>query len=388
MSFYFAARLAWKQLFYERSKTLTALLGVMFACVLVFMQLGFRDSLFRSAANLPRHLRGDLLITHSQTTAIWQPFSFPTNLMARLYGHPAIANFSSIVISGARWKNPQSKDTATILILGIEPTQSVIMGLHSDWDHTKSLLNMQNTLIFDALSKPEFGPIPAMLKTQKFVPIEINDHQVRVVKTFDMGPSFAATGNAIVSRATFCNIFPNMGKNITQIGVITLKPGYDVEKTKKELRPLMASSLRIFSCDELIQHEETYWKTRTSIGFIFGMGVIIGLIVGMVIVYQILFTDVMNRMAEYATLRAMGYSQGYLGLVVLSSALWLAVLGFFPGVLAAKGLYYVTESLTRLPMFLSTGTIVSVWCLIFGMCAVSGLLTIRQLKNTDPAGLF
>jgi putative ABC transport system permease protein len=183
-------------------------------------------------------------------------------------------------------------------------------------------------------------------------------------------------------------MFPQTTKNTTQIGVLRLKPGYSVDETKKELQSLMASSLHIFTCDELIQHEEDYWKKRTSIGFTFGMGVVIGLIVGMVIVYQILFTDVMNRIAEYATLRAMGYSQRYLGLVVISSALWLAVLGFFPGVLAARGLYYLTESVTRLPMFLTAGTIFSVWCFIFGMCAVSGLLAVRQLKNTDPAGLF
>ena len=181
---------------------------------------------------------------------------------------------------------------------------------------------------------------------------------------------------------------PGTSKNIAPIGVLTLKKGCDIAQTQKELQHLVSPIIRLLRCEELIQHEENYWRKRTSIGFTFGMGVAIGFIVGMVIVYQILFTDVRNRIAEYATLRAMGYSQTYLSYVVISSALWLAVLGFIPGVLAARGLYYVTESVTRLPMLLPLHTIFSVWCLIFLMCAVAGLLAVRQLKSADPAGLF
>jgi putative ABC transport system permease protein len=383
---YFAARLAWKQLFYERSKTSTALLGVMFACVLVFMQLGFRDSLFRSAANLPRQLQGDIFVMHSQNNAIWQALPFSKSILARLYGHPAVANSSSVLMGQARWKNPENSDLATVLVLGIDPNASVISNF-SDKENT-ALLNMRNTVIFDSLSKPEFGPIGQWLETQKTIPVEINNRQFRVVKTFQMGASFAATGNIVTSQSTFYNIFPEIPNSVTQIGVLNLKPGYSVQEIQQELQSLVSPSIVILRADELIDHEENYWRKRTSIGFTFGMGVIIGLIVGMVIVYQILFTDVMNRLSEYATLRAMGYSQRYLSCIVVSSALWLAILGFLPGVLAARGLYYLTESVTRLPMILSFGTIVSVWFLIFGMCAVAGLLAVRQLKNTDPAGLF
>jgi len=386
MSFYFASRLAWKQLVYERSKSITALLGVMFACVLVFMQLGFRDSLFRSAGNLPRHLQGDLFITHIQNNAIWQAYPFSKSHLARLYGHPAIAHTSGVLQGPGRWKNPITNEIATALILGINPNDTVIKGL--DPADYATLLNMRNTVIFDALSKPEFGPIEQLLQSQETVSVEINQCQARVAKTFQMGASFAATGNAVTSQSTFYALFPSTPKDIVHIGVLRLKPGYQVEIIQKELRPLLSDTIQILRYDELVQHEENYWRKRTSIGFTFGMGVAIGLIVGMVIVYQILFTDVKNRIGEYATLRAMGYSQRYLSYVVISSALWLAIFGFLPGVFAARGLYYLTESVTRLPMLMPMGTIFSVWMLIFGMCAVSGLLAVRQLKNTDPAGLF
>lgn len=386
MFFYFASRLAWKQLFYERSKTLTALLGVMFACVLVFMQLGFRDSLFRSAANLPRHLRGDIFVMHQQNNAIWQGYPFSKSHLARLYGHPAVDRVSSVLMSPGRWKNPVTKDIHTVLVLGINPHEHVIEGL--DPSKCSSLLNQRHTIIFDALSKPEFGPIGELLKTQNNIPVEINDRQARVVSTWNMGASFAATGNAVTSCANFYHLFPSTPDDITHIGVLKLKAGYPITQVQRELEELLSPTVRLLQYEELIQHEENYWRRRTSIGFTFGMGVVIGLIVGMVIVYQILFTDVKNRIAEYATLRAMGYSQRYLSYVVIASALWLAVLGFLPGVLAARGLYYLTESVTRLPMVLPMSTIFSVWLLIFGMCALSGLLAVRQLKNTDPAGLF
>jgi putative ABC transport system permease protein len=386
MSFYFACRLAYRQLFYERSKTLTALFGVMFACVLVFMQLGFRDSLFRSAANLPRNLTGDLFVMHNQTNAIWQGQAFEKTHLARLYGHPNVASFSSVLLCPGKWKNPSTDELCTILVIGIDPKDPVIRGIEQL--PSVGLLNMRNTLIFDALSKPEFGPVSDLLDKNGVLDVEINNVHARAIGTFKMGASFAATGNGIVSHSTFYNLFPSMSKTMTHIGVLTVKKGADIIQTQKELAQLSSAMIRILRADQLIEHEENYWRKRTSIGFTFGMGVAIGLIVGMVIVYQILFTDVKNRIAEYATLRAMGYSQRYLSYVVISSALWLAILGFIPGVLAARGLYYITESVTKLPMLLPLDTIVSVWFLIFTMCAVAGLLAVRQLKSADPAGLF
>lgn len=386
MSWYFAARLSWRQLRYEKVKTVTALLGVMFACVLVFMQLGFRDSLFQSASLLPRALNGDLFVVHKLTEAIWRGVNFSKGDFMRLYGHHSVEKATPFYIGLAQFQNPETKQKPFILTLGYDPHDWLIKTIPVD--RTLALLTAHDTLLFDEWSKPEFGPIATLLKKDPSLLIEMNDAQKHVVGTFQMGASFAASGSVVMSDTNFLRLFPHRSRDKIDVGVISLKNNFCPETVKKELTPLLTPSLKILTYKELVQQEEEYWKKRTAIGFIFGMGVLIGLVVGMVIVYQILFTDVMNHLREYATLRAIGYSQSFLYKIVISAALWLALLGFVPGVVCTTALYQLTQAITLLPMPLKLKTIFVVWSLICGMCILAGAFAVRKLKSADPADLF
>lgn len=383
----FAMILAWRQLFHDKSKAITALLGVMFAALLVFMQLGFRDSLFQSAANLPHHLQGDLFVVHPQTAVLFQGLSFPKNELSRAYAHPDVTDTTSVMLGVARWCNPDTQDLHTILVIGIEPAKSVMVDVLPQV--TAPLLHIRDTVLFDVLSKPDFGPIVSWLEQGRPVTVDINQTRIHVTGTTTLGASFAATGNILTSQHTFCHsLFPGYPAHHVNIGVIKVDPTADVAKVKKDLQALLDTRCRVLDKEELINSEQDYWKKRTSIGFTFGMGVAIGLVVGMVIVYQILYNDVRQRFAEYATLRSMGYSQGYLMTVVLTSAWWLAFFGFVPGVLASKVLYAWASSKTGLPMIMTWSTLWGVWWLIFGMCAISGWMAARQLKYIHPTRLF
>ena len=127
---------------------------------------------------------------------------------------------------------------------------------------------------------------------------------------------------------------------------------------------------------------------RRRIGFIFAFGSLMGLVVGMVIVYQILFSDISSHLREYATLKAMGYSGWYLGRAVLSAALILAVLGFLPGFALSAFLYDVIGKGTFLPLVMDAPRALGVFAMIFTMCAVAGLLAMRKLRDANPADMF
>ncbi len=90
---YFPARLAWRQLTHDQTKLIAAICGVLFACVLVFMQLGFKDFLYASAASAPSKLSGDLFLMHKQSEAMWRPVHFKRSELMRTLGHPAILRF-------------------------------------------------------------------------------------------------------------------------------------------------------------------------------------------------------------------------------------------------------------------------------------------------------
>jgi DevC protein len=198
----------------------------------------------------------------------------------------------------------------------------------------------------------------------------------------------AADGNIITSDATFLRLFPDRRSDRIEMGLIHLKEGSDVQQVKKELANLLSSDMRVLTTEEWAGVEKSYWETGTSIGFIFGLGVAMGFIVGIVIVYQILYSDVSDHLAEYATLKAMGYSDRFLLSILFQEALLLACLGFLPSFLLSVGLYHVTYAATLLPikMTLERATFVFVMTVI--MCGISGAIAMRKLQTADPADIF
>ena len=146
--------------------------------------------------------------------------------------------------------------------------------------------------------------------------------------------------------------------------------------------------MRVLTRANFIEGEKTYWKANTGIGYIFTLGVIIGFVVGAVIVYQILYTGVNDHLAEFATLKALGYTDFYLSMIVLRQALMLSIFGYIPGVLMANVLYSLTSNYAFLPMNMDPRRVVLILILTIGMCAGSALLAMRKLRQADPADIF
>lgn len=383
--FWFALRLAWRQLTYERGKLIAAILGVMFACVLVFMQLGFRDSLYASISVVPRNLEGDLFVVHRQTEALWRTVSFPRREAMRALASPAVEEIVPLYIGQAQWKNPVTRVKRTLLVWGSEPQEKIFK--MPELDHYARGLIRQNTAIFDELSRPEFGPAPELLKQGTFQ-TEINDHKIEVIGTYRLGASFAADGNLITSDQNFFRIFGLRNVDQVDVGIVRLKPGSNVVAVQAELKGLLNENVHVFTHKEMTDFEFAYWQNNAPIGFIFGFGTVMGLVVGMVIVYQILFTDITNHLNEFATLKAMGYSHAYLIGVVLGSSLILACIGFLPGFLLSLGLYQLSESVTYIPMPMPPSKIFGVFGLILVMCFIAGLLAMKKMRAANPADMF
>jgi putative ABC transport system permease protein len=380
-----ATRLAWRQLVHERSKLIAAILGVLFATLLVFMQQGFRDSLYDTAASAPKKLSGDLFIMHRQTEALWRTITFDRRELMRTLSHPDVTKVTPLYIGQAPWKNPQTQGKRTLMVWGADPYSGAFNAAEV-LPYAAQLVKSDNVL-FDRASRPEFGPVETLL-AKGSVTSEINDRHINVVGLVRVGTSFAADGNVITSDQNFFRIFPLRSPGMVDIGVVHIKPGADTQTAQRQLGKLLDENVYVFTYPELREFELNYWKNGAPIGFIFGMGMVMGLVVGMVIVYQILFTDIMNHLSEYATLKAIGYPHFYLVCVVFAEAMILALLGFFPGMVASLGLYDLAESFTYIPMPMPLTKIINVFAMIFVMCFVSGLFAIRRLRKANPADMF
>lgn len=383
--FYFAGRLAWRQLIHERAKLIAAISGVLFACVLVFMQLGFKDSLYASAASAPTNLDGDLFILHKQTEAMWRPVQFNRSELMRAFGNREVVSVYPLYLSLGQFKNIQTHIKRTLMVYGFDP-DGQLMRLEEVRAYRKALLQ-KDTALFDESSRPEFGPMRTLLDQGNNI-TEINDYKVKFVGLFHLGVSFAADGNVVTSDLNFLRIFPNRTADKIDLGVIRVKENANIQEVQTYLRNNLDEYINIFTYKELVAYEKGYWANTAPIGFIFGFGTVMGLVVGMVIVYQILFTDITNHLNEFATLKAMGYRQGYFTKVVFSSAFYLAVLGFVPGYFLSIALYDLAESNTSIPMPMTTERLVTVFIFILSMCAMAGILAMRKLKAANPADMF
>lgn len=380
------ARLAWRQLRSERSRLLAAMAGVMFAAVLVFMQLGFRSALFDSATRLLAAMEAELFLMNPLTTVSFRPEPLPRVRAHQALALPEVAQSVPVYLTQTTWRNPEDGSRRAIQMIGFDVDAGA---MHFDGlDAVAPILRRIDTVAFDIRSRPEFGDVARIFAERGPFEVQVGNRMVEMMGLVSIGPSFGADGNLVMSEVNFRRMVRDRQASNTDLVAVRLQPGADVAAAQARLRAVLPPDVVVLTHAELVAHERHYWETATPIGFIFAFGSVMGLIVGMVIVYQILFSDIANHLREYATLKAIGYSNGYLARVVMTAALILAVIGFLPGAALCVWLYDVVAGATFLPLAMTLERAAIVFALIFGMCAAAGLLAMRKLRDANPADMF
>ena len=381
-----APGLAWLQLRREKVRLAVALGGVAFAVILIFMQLGFMDALFRSAVNVHEHLLADLVIVNPNYNVLAYPTFFSRRRLWQARAVDGVRAVSPIYTGVTQWKNPATGRTRSLFVLGVDPARPAldIPGLGD------GLLRIRypDVAVYDRFSRPEFGPVAAMYDAGREVVTEANHHQLTVKGLYTLGTSFGVDGSIVTSDLTFHHIFPEYPPGAIGIGLIRLRPGADPDATQRALAAALPRDVRVLTMARFTAQERTYWAGATPIGFVFMFGVVMGLVVGMIIVYQILFADITDHLSEYATLKAMGCTNRYLSAVVLMEASILSLAGYVPGMVVSWRLYDLTREATKLPMMLTPARAGLVLGLGTLMCWGSALIAMRKLRSADPAEVF
>ncbi len=379
--------LAWLQLTREKPRLLIALSGIAFADILMFMQLGFREALFNSNVRMHNSLQADIVLINPQSDALLSMEPFSQRRLYQALGLQSVKSVHPIYLDFTSWKNPQTRKLRNIQVIGINPEDKLfaLPGVQEKLDKIK----LPDVVLFDRGSRPEFGEIATDFNAGKVVTTEVSGRQIKVGGIFELGASFGADGNIITSDQNFLRIFADKRqRGLIDIGLIRLHPNADPEVVKEQLKSYLAKDIKILTKQEYVDFEKAYWSSSTPIGFIFTLGTIIGFIVGTVIVYQILYSEVSDHLPEYATLKAMGYTQKYLLLVVFQEALILAILGYIPGFGFAMFQYAMAKNATLLPIAMTARRAITVIILTIIMCCVSGAIAVRKLQAADPADIF
>lgn len=377
--------LAWLQVSREKTRLAVAIAGIAFADILMFIQLGFQGALYDAAIKPHRNLQADLVLINPQFQTLFSVKSFSRERLYQTLGYAGVQSVSPIYIGTGQWRNPQTQLDRAILVWGVDPARPAFK--FPEVNQNLEQLKLLDRVLFDQAGRPEYGVVEIFNKMGT-AETELNGKAVEVTGLFTNGASFAADGNVLTSDSTFLQLFPDRQPDQIEVGLITLKPGFEAEQVRAQLAAGLPDDIRVLTPEGFAQVEKNYWAQGTGIGFIFGLGVIVGFIVGVVIVYQILYADVSEHLPEYATLKAMGYSDRYLLTTLLQEALFLAALGYLPSLLLAIGLYQITYAATLLPIAMRLDRAVTVLILTILMCTVSGAIASQKLRSADPADVF
>lgn len=371
--------LAVRNLMHSKGRTLVAMGGVCFAVILLFMQLGFFSSVSRTAMLIYDALDYDLLLTSPHYVVLAEAGKFPHRRLYQAESLPEVEAVMPVYVGRQVWRNSDTGVRRALVTLGIRPSDPV--SRVAELEEARPRLARPDTVLIDRLSRPEVG-LPAIGQIS-----EVGKFRMRTVGHFTIGPGFEA-GLLVVGDKTFSRLFGGQPLSSVNLGLVKLRSGADAGQVADELRHILPADVRVLTRSEVAAREQRYWLVSTSTGIIFGCGVLVAFLFGGVVTYQVLSLEVTHRLSEYATLKALGFSDARLSLVVLQQALLFAVISYVPGFAVALGIYQLTQSVTKLPIGMTLERGMGVFFLNLLTCCVSGLLALRILRRADPVDLF
>jgi putative ABC transport system permease protein len=393
--------LAWFNLVHQKARTLVALAGVAFAVILIFMQLGFHGSVLATATLLYDKLDFDIALTSPEYLHTGQAGSFPRERLAQALAVDGVDRAVPLYIGFNRWLNQQKGTRRHIMILAFRVGDTVFRpegiaamdfrlgsrgeqtGPVTDFSIIATALSQPDTCLMDRLTRQQaFGP------TEPGITTEVGSTQVTVIGEYTLGAGFGGDGTILASDRTFARIFSPAILDAVPLGLLKVKPGASPDEVTRKLNAVLPADVKARTRAEIDVLDQNHWAKSTSIGTIFSLGVVVAFIVGIVFVYQVISSDITNHLPEYATLKAIGYSNRYLYFVILQQACLMAVLGYLPGLAIAAVLYVVTSRLANIPITMDSVRAVSVLALSVAMCLISGLFSMQKLRSADPADLY
>lgn len=410
------ASIARKNLFEDIPRFLVAQAGIMFAVSLVTIQVGILDGFGRSTTRLIEQSDADLWVGSKDLLHLEVNLPIPLDQLMQARKVKGVERAEALINRPTLWLDP-SGNIAPARVYGFNPNGTLFAG----WKVSEGSLDSLNkpyTFMTDrsnlnalGLEKVgqsgSIGPLPAKLVGLS----EDTQSMSSSTYLFTSLETANAYGSAGLSSSVNCSLksgnldcvssfspnsqtlaSPPPPKQLSLSDPITFvlvkaKPGQDLQQLKQRLETNLAG-VRAFTKAEMADITRTYWRKRTGVGFILGLGATVGVIVGMVVVSQILYSSVSDHLKEFGTLKAMGASDWLIYRVITEQALWMAFLGYIPSMLICLALGSWTVAAKGIMILITPGTAIAVLGVTVVMCVGSALFAIQKVTHVDPAIVF
>lgn len=372
--------IAWRILTHQKGRTALALGGIFIAILLIFVELGFFIAVPQGGMLIYDHMKFDLLVCSNKYIFQTESWQFPRVRLDEAGKNAGVAQVNPVYLGGAKWQDVGGGLRLDVAVFGFDPKARLFAG--ADANGQVNALDGADIVLVDSQTRPIFGPLePGRV-------VEINGRRVTIGGEYVLGTGFLGLGVVLADEANFFRLFPTRRPETVNLGLVTLKPGADPDRVARELRAALPNDTQIFTRPELTAHEVSFWTTRTGTGLIFGSGLIVAFVVGIMVLYQTLATQITRQLPQFATLKAIGYGNGFLNGIVLIEAVLFMLIAFVPAFAVALGIYSVIREQTLLPVTMTAVQLGAVFAVTLLMSAISALLSLGRLRHADPAEIF
>jgi putative ABC transport system permease protein len=378
--------LALRNLLANKRRLVRSSAGIGFAVLLMLVQLGFERGFFDASLATVRQLDGDIVIMSASKYAFGSADPFPPAILDRAAKVAGVASAAPLQASWQEflWKDPAGDRVYPVQAFALDPDRPVL--LLPEIPAEAARLKEEDTVLVDRLARDFLGMASGTGDT------EINGRKVHIVGSFALGPDFMRDGTVIMSQATFARHLQGRPESAAalpvEFGILKIAAGYDPSTVQQALRTALPAEIRVLTKPQLVAFERDFQADLSSAGPIFWLGTLVGFVVGMLISYQIIYTDLSDQLPQYATLKGMGFGTGYLVRVVLEQAALSALAGYVPAWLLCLVVYRVIGAVSLLPLHMTWELTLLSFGLTLGMCLVSAVLAVHRVIAADPAEVF
>jgi putative ABC transport system permease protein len=365
---------------HERLRLLAALSGICFAVVFMFLQLTFLDSLDRTAIGIIQRLDADLVLISDRFLHLGSAGEIERSRVSQAKASSHVARATPISIRLVPWRS-ESGPRIKVFGIGFGATLGINPLLIPELDAQIHELTIPDTILVDRISQPSLGDRRRGAKPR------LGQIRCEVRGQYTMGVGFFAAGSIVLNEETFAKIF-NRPLSTVELGLIKLSPGSDPNTAIAELRELLPPDTKVLTRDQLVSLQRRFWIQDTALGNVFFVGILLGLSVGLVVLYQILASDILRKLPQYATLKSVGYSDFAVYSIIVRKALVISSLSYVPALIFIIALSDLVRGVTLLPVFMTFERALGVLCLTLFMATGSALIAARRISLADPAELF
>ncbi len=359
----------------------------------MFSQIGFRNGLFDSTVQIVRILDADLFIISKARYTLSSEQRFDGAYLNRARTINGVRRIQPLYIGRVGTElRVIGRPSRSIRVIGV-PLEGQVFNSES-MDAKREAIRKNGTALLDNRTKRMYGLERRDIERLKKQAVELSDKTINLVGFVEIGTDFVNDGTLVMSSQSFAEYFP-FRDGVTSdplasvdIGMVQLSPGANIRKVQSEIESIAPQHWEVMTKQEIIDRDIRFWGQSTPIGIIFTVGTVMGLVVGTIICYQILFTEISDHIAEFATLKAMGYPPLFFFRLIMTQSMYLTLFGFIPASTLTVLMFWGISETTGLIMILTPARIATVFVLTLLMCLTGGALAVRKLVSSDPASLF